>query len=277
MSKGVEQAPSKMLALPGDMIASPLRGSTHRTTSMITLLICFRSPICNDRETPSAAWNANPDGSSGTSYIFTNFLATSTKSTVGKGPWPYAPTKSEISTYASTPSYAVAAAHNGGVAAAVASTKDSIGYIEYSYILLNKKLAGSVADILNGDGKYLAPSVKGIQADAALFPHVSATNFAIVFGKSATAYPIAGYTWAVVWKQQNATDTDTSSNSVAATTGTLLVKYLDWLSHTGTKSTGIAGQDIAAEDGYVALPTNVQSLATSTLLLVTSSTNKKLL
>lgn len=215
--------------------------------------------------------------SSGTSYIFTNFLSVSTKSSVGKGAWPYAPTKSEISTYANTPSYGVAAAHNGGVAAAVASTKDSIGYIEYSYILLNKKLAGSVADILNGDGKYLAPSVKGIQADAALFPHVSATNFPIVFGKGATAYPICGYTWAVVWKQQNAKDTDTSSNTVAATTGTLLVKYLDWLSHSGTKASGIAGQDIAAEDGYVALPPNIQTLATNTLLLVTSSTGKKLL
>ena len=214
--------------------------------------------------------------SSGTSYIFTNFLATSTKSTVGHGSWPYVPTKSEISTYAHTPPYGVGAAHNGGVAAAVANTKDSIGYIEYSYILLNKKLAGSVADILNASGKYLAPSIKGIAADAAAKPKVTAANFTIVFQKGATAYPIAGYTWAVVWKVQNATDTNTANNSVASTTGTLLVKYLDWLAHTGTSS-DLGGQHFAAEDGYVALPPNIQQLATSTLVKVVNAGNHKLL
>ena len=214
--------------------------------------------------------------SSGTSYIFTNFLATSTKSSVGKGPWPYAPTKNEINTYAKVKN-GVAAPHNGGVASTIANTKYSIGYVEYSYILLNPKLAGSVAKILNGDGVYLAPSVNGIKADAALFPHVTAANYAIVFGKSKTAYPIAGYTWAVVWKVQNAAHTNTANNTIAAQTGTLLVKYLDWLSHSGTKATGVAGQDIAAQDGYVALPTNIQTLATNTLLTVVSSTGKKLL
>jgi len=214
--------------------------------------------------------------SSGTSYIFTDFLATSTKSTVGHGAWPYAATKNEISTYAKTPAYGVGAAHNGGVAAAVASTKDSIGYIEYSYILLNKKLAGSVADVLNKSGKYVAPSVKGIAADAAAKPKVTAANFTIVFQKGATAYPIAGYTWAVVWKVQNAKNTNTANNAVAATTGTLLVKYLDWLAHTGTSS-DLGGQHFAAEDGYVALPPNIQQLATSTLVQVVSSSNKKLL
>jgi phosphate transport system substrate-binding protein len=214
--------------------------------------------------------------SSGTSYIFTNFLAASTKSTVGHGAWPYAPTKNEINTYAGVKN-GIASPHNGGVAATIASTKYSIGYVEYSYILLNPKLAGSVAEILNGDGVYLAPSVKGIQLDASLFSHVSATNFSIVFGKSKTAYPISGYTWAVVWRVQTAADTNTGSNSVAAATGTLLVKYLDWLSHTGTKSTGIAGQNLAAQDGYVALPANIQGLATNTLIKVVSSTGKKLL
>lgn len=94
--------------------------------------------------------------SSGTSYIFTNFLFVATKSTLSAGAWPYAPTKNEINTYAHTPAYGVAAAHSGGVAAAVANTKYSIGYVEYSYILLNKKLAGSVVDIQSGKGIYQA-------------------------------------------------------------------------------------------------------------------------
>jgi phosphate transport system substrate-binding protein len=214
--------------------------------------------------------------SSGTSYIFTDYLATSTKSSVGHGAWPYAATKSEISTYASTPSYGVGAAHNAGVASAVATTANSIGYVEYSYILLNKKLAGSVATILNRSGKYIAPSTAGIAADAAAKPGVSAASFSIVFEKGTKAYPIAGYTWAVLWKQQNAADTNTANNAVAATTGTLLVKYLDWLSHTGTSSR-LGGQHFAAEDGYVPLPANIQALATATLVKVVSSSNHKLI
>jgi len=221
--------------------------------------------------------------SSGTSYIFTNYLQVATKSTTGSGAWPYAPTKNEINTYAHTPSYGVAAAHNGGVAAAIAGTQDSIGYVEYSYILLNPKLAGSVADIQNANGVYVAPSVVGIKADASLFPGVNETTFAIVYGKShnkkvaKTVYPICGYTWAVVWRLQDATNTKTANNTVAATTGTLLVKYLDWLSHSGTKSTGKAGQDIAALDGYVPLPPNVQNLATHTLEGVVGASNTPLL
>jgi phosphate transport system substrate-binding protein len=215
--------------------------------------------------------------SSGTSYIFTNFLQVATKSTTSSGVWPYAPTKNEINTYAHTPSYGVAAAHNGGVASAIANTKDSIGYVEYSYILLNKKLAGSVAAIQNGKGIYQSPTVGGIAADAALFPHVNATTFAIVFGKGKTAYPICGYTWAVVWRLQNASHTNTANNTVAAATGTLLVKYLDWLAHSGTSSTGKAGQDIAALDGYVPLPKNIQALATRTLVTVVGSANQKLI
>lgn len=229
------------------------------------------------------------EDSSGTSYIFTNFLSTSTGSTPptgstsstptgsgGRGAWPFHPSKNELNTYSGVKN-GYAFPHNGGVASGIASTSYSIGYVEYSYVLLNPKLKNGVASILNGDGKFLQPTPAGITADAALFPGVNATNFSIVFGKSATAYPICGYTWALVWKVQSKADTDLPNGTIASQTGTLLVKYLDWLSHSGTTATGKAGQDFAADDGYVAMPTNVQALATATLLKVVNSAGHVLL
>ena len=193
---------------------------------------------------------------SGTTYIFTDFLHSAAAAV-----WTTSPSKSPIT----LPAGGVAGNGNGGVAATVASTANSIGYIEYSYILLNGKLAGNVAKIVNKSGKSLSPTVAGIQADAAAKPTITSTDFSIVFQKGLTAYPIAGYTWAIVKQKQ--------ANNAA---GTLLVKWLDWLSHTGT-STKIAGQTIAKQQAYVALPTNIQALARNTLLKVKGTSNQTLL
>ena len=54
MSKGVEQAPSKMLARPGNRIASPLRGGAeNKQQDHVVDLLPFSDQ--QDRETPSAA------------------------------------------------------------------------------------------------------------------------------------------------------------------------------------------------------------------------------
>jgi len=50
---------------------------------------------------------------------------------------------------------------------------------------------------------------------------------------------------------------------------TLLVKYLDWLSHSSGVTGVLAGQDVAAEQAYVPLPKNIQALAHTQLLRVT--------
>jgi phosphate transport system substrate-binding protein len=193
---------------------------------------------------------------SGTTFIYTDFLHTAAPTV-----WTTAPSKSPLK----LPTGGIAGTGNGGVANAVSSTPNSIGYIEYSYILLNGKLAGSVAKIKNASGVALAPTIAGIQADAAAKPAISSVNFSIVYQKGTKAYPISGYTWAIVVKKQ--------TNDV---TGTLLVKYLDWLTHTGTTG-AFAGQHIAAEQAYVALPANIQALARNTLLAVVGTHNQKLL
>lgn len=189
--------------------------------------------------------------SSGTTYIFTNWM-----NATAPHVWTTAPSKSALTLFNSGD---LAGSGNAGVAADVVNNKYTIGYVEYSYILLNPKLKAGVAAILNKSNKWVQPSVAGIQADAAKKPNISSTSFAIVNESGATSYPISGYTWAIVWQQQTNLDQ-----------GTLLVKYLDWLSHSEpAKSSLHAGQDVAGEQGYVPLPANIQALATATLLKVT--------
>ena len=118
------------------------------------------------------------------------------------------------------------AAGTRGSRADVENTPNSIGYVEYSYVLLNPSLLKGVATIVNieerqrggtsVDSRYRGPA-------AAAKADVTATNFSIVWQPGKTTYPIAGYTWAIIWKQNQTIDAE----------GTLLVKYLDWLSHSG--------------------------------------------
>jgi phosphate transport system substrate-binding protein len=196
--------------------------------------------------------------SSGTTYIFTNFLNAAVPTL-----WTTKPSKTALT----LPSGGIAGSGNAGVAAVIESTPNSIGYVEYSYVLLNPGLLKGVAAIVNREGEALTPSAAGIAAAAATKPDVTATNFAIVWMPRKAAYPIAGYTWAVVWKKTQTKDTE----------GTLLVKYLDWLSHSGAVNGTTAGQDVAALQGYVPLPANIQALARATLLGVVGSHGQKLL
>ena len=148
---------------------------------------------------------------------------------------------------------------NAGVASDIENTPDSIGYVEYSYLLLNPGLLkGVAASRQQGRQRHRAVDGRnrargGLQAghllDCVLYR----------LGPGQKTYPIAGYTWAVIWKNQ--------TTSLAE--GTLLVEYLDWLSHSGAVDGVTAGQDVAALQGYVPLPANVQALARTTLLQCT--------
>jgi phosphate transport system substrate-binding protein len=200
--------------------------------------------------------------SSGTTYIFTNFLGTAAPHV-----WKTVPSKNALTLVNSGD---LAGSGNAGVAADVVNNKYTIGYVEYSYVLLNPKLKAGVAAILNKSNKWVVPSTTGIQADAAKHPGISTLNlkdYSIVFESGAASYPIAGYTWAIVWQTQTNFDQ-----------GTLLVKYLDWLAHSEPAKSGLkAGQDVAGEQGYVPLPANIQALATATLLKVKGPADQTLL
>ena len=185
--------------------------------------------------------------SSGTTYIFTNYLTSA------------APTAWTLGTSKTIawPAGATQTPKNSGVAASIQSTPYSIGYIELSYAIKNHF---AYAAVKNAAGNYVVPSLSTVAADADQKTTVTATDFSIVNQAGATSYPISGYSWAILLQKQT-----------SDTTGAQVVKVLDWTTHTG------GGQDLAAGLGYVALPPAVQNQNRTQLLTVTGTTGQALL
>lgn len=134
----------------------------------------------------------------------------------------------------------VGAKGNSGVAAAVKSTTDAIGYSELDYALANQIQYGSVQ---NADkSAYVAPSIAGVQAAASNATNIPADlRFFIVNEPGAASYPISGYSWAIVYKNQTNTDK-----------GEALANTLWWMTH--------AGQQYAAPIFYAALSPSITTL-----------------
>lgn len=150
------------------------------------------------------------DGS-GTSYIFTNYLSSVSadwKSQVGSGTsvkWPAG----------------VGGKGSEGVTGVVSQQPGSLGYVEYSYAVQNKL---KVADIKNKAGKWMAPTLEGASAAAAKAVVPEDMKVVIVNADGDASYPISGFSWVLVYKEQ----TDKAK-------GTELVKLLDWMIHDGQK------------------------------------------
>ena len=185
--------------------------------------------------------------SSGTTYIFTNYLAVAAPSV-----WTLGTNKT-----IAWPSVAVQTPKNSGVASSIKSTPYSIGYVELAYALQNNF---TFAAIKNAAGVYVVPSQASVAADADQRLNVTPTDFSIVNEPGAGSYPIAGYSWAILLQKQT-----------SATTGAQVVKVLDWTTHTG------GGQDQAAGLGYVALPPGLQNSNRTALLTVTGPSGQTLL
>ena len=177
--------------------------------------------------------------SSGTSYIFTNYLNDVDSAWSSSGPG-----VSKSPTWTKGNPNNIGGSGNSGVAADIANTQYSIGYVELAYAL-----QGSLhyAQMQNQAGTFLYPSLASISAAASQFPNVSYQNFSIDNAPGSGSYPIAGYSWALVYQNQT-----NEANGVA------LGKLFDWESSTG--------QDQASAIGYAPLPSNVQTLAHNTLL-----------
>jgi phosphate transport system substrate-binding protein len=130
------------------------------------------------------------DGS-GTSFLFTNFLAQTNadfKAKVGAGTavkW----------------AVGVGGKGNDGVAANVQRIKGSIGYVEWAYAKKNKL---THTQLKNHDGVFLQPNDDNFKAAAANADWTKAPGFGVVLtdqpGKA--AWPITGVTYALVHKQQ---------------------------------------------------------------------------
>jgi len=126
----------------------------------------------------------------------------------------------------------------------VRNTPGAIGYVELAYALTNRMQA---AVLENASHAYVADTSDTVRAAAATKPSVSASHFSIVNAMGSKSYPIAGYTWVMVY--QHAKD---------STRARMVHDVLQW-------TVGSQGQAIAGTLQYVPLPSSVQSVAQNAL------------
>ena len=203
------------------------------------------------------------DGS-GTSFIFMDYL-NQTQGANFKNPTTSAQVfPSTTFNQGEVPSNALGGQKNAGVAGDVEQTVGAIGYVEYSYILLQHTLPSAL--IVNAKGQRVALNQTSIAADAAAFSSTApsetaagvVSNFSIVNGKSTGDYPIAGYSWAIVRQDWNGLGT-VGGATASLNSEKLVAKFLDWAVQGGSNG----GQTVAKEQGYVPLPSYVVTVAES--------------
>jgi len=147
------------------------------------------------------------DGS-GTTYIFSDYMSkVSTKwaDNVGKGKslqWPVG----------------MGAKGNPGVAGTIKQTEGAIGYIGSEYAFAQKI---QTAKVQNSAGNYILPSIASVSA-AANADIPADTRVMLTNSSDPAAYPISGFTWIILYKEQNY---DGRSKEQALAT----VTFLDWL------------------------------------------------
>ncbi|HEU5170530.1 MAG TPA: phosphate ABC transporter substrate-binding protein PstS [Gemmatimonadales bacterium] len=170
------------------------------------------------------------DGS-GTTYIFTDFLAKSSREwrdKVGYG------------TAVSWPA-GLGGKGNEGVTQQVKQVEGSIGYVELIYAV-SKRLP--YAHIKNASGKFVEPSLASVTAAAAAAKLKADTDFrvSITDPAGADAYPVASFTWLLVAK-------DAKDPAKAK----LLRNFLAWM-------VSPDAQQMAADLHYAPLPPEVARL-----------------
>lgn len=148
---------------------------------------------------------------SGTSNIFTTYLSTVSREwneKVGKGlsvNWPVG----------------VGAKGNEGVSGTVKQIPGAIGYVELAYAFQNKL---PYAALRNKAGRFVLPSIASTSAAAAGVEIPDDYRVMIVNAEGPTAYPIASFTYLLVYKEQK--------DPVKAEA---LLKFIWWAIHDGEK------------------------------------------
>src|SRR5690606_34754189 len=174
---------------------------------------------------------------SGTTYTFSDYLSTVSEkweTTVGRGRslnWPTG----------------LGARGNEGVAGLVRQLPGAIGYVEQAYAEQNNL---AQAALRNKDGYFVMPSLEGASLTAAGVAMPADYRVSIVDGAGPGAYPIATFTWLLVY--EDAFDYET---------GKALADFLWWAIHDGQK--------FAPELDYAPLPDAVVKQLEETLLGLT--------
>jgi len=186
------------------------------------------------------------DGS-GTTKIFVDYLSAVSpewKSGPGAG------------TSVSWPS-GLGAKGNEGISGQVSSTPGAVGYVELVYAAQNKL---SYASMKNAAGKFVLPTLESVTAAgaSALAKMPDDLRVSIVNAEGEAAYPIAGFTYMLLFKEQK-----------DAVKGKALTEFLSWSIHDGQK--------LAAPLNYAPLPDELAKKADAKLHLVTGPDGKAFL
>lgn len=156
---------------------------------------------------------AHRSDGSGTSYIFTNYLAAVSsewKSRVGAGKsvnWPVG----------------IGGKGNEGVAGIVKQTPGTVGYVELAYAVQNHL---PYASVQNQAGQFVAPGVESttIAASGAVPAMKKDIRALAVNSPAKGAYPIAGFTYILLYR-----------NQANGPEGKELCRFLNWAMHDGQK------------------------------------------
>jgi phosphate transport system substrate-binding protein len=180
------------------------------------------------------------DGS-GTTYIFSDYMTKVSKAwsdKIGTGKslnWPAG----------------IGAKGNPGVAGTISQSQGAIGYIGSEYAFAQKI---QYAQVLNSSGNFITPDIKSVSS-AAKTSIPSDTRVMVTNSSDPDAYPISGFTWIILYKEQ-------SYNGRTKAQAEAVVKFLQWL-------VGQDGQSIAESVNYASLPQDVTGLAQEILKTVT--------
>jgi len=178
--------------------------------------------------------------SSGTTFVWTSYLHLENpgwnSTLVGKAiNWPVG----------------IGASGNAGVAGKIQTIPDSIGYVELAYTVQSSMKVGKIR---NPAGNFVLPSLASTAAAAAsvpTFPTPSGdwNNVSILDAAGANSYPIASFTYLLVYQEVNTIGTSMTQAKAQA-----LVDFLWWCVHDP------GGQQYAAGLVYPPLPPTVVTL-----------------
>ena len=177
------------------------------------------------------------DGS-GTTGVFTDYLSKVSpdwKSKVGQGTAVNFPT-------------GVGAKGNDGVAGAVKSTPNSIGYVELIYALQQKL---GTATLKNAAGKLVEPTLDAVTVAAAGITYPADLRVSITNSTDPAAWPISTFTYFLSYA-------DVSNKAKALA----VARFFWWGTH--------EGQAFAKDLGYAPLPKDAQARAEAKIRAITS-------
>jgi phosphate transport system substrate-binding protein len=228
-------AVSAPLALTGEVIAAIYQGQITRWNDA-------RIAALNPGVTLPASdiLVVHRSDGSGTSYVFTDYLAAVSPA------WAAKPGKGKEVQWPT----GLGAKGNEGVAGQVRQSPGAIGYVELAYATQNRM---ATARIRNANGELVAPTTTSVTAAAAgataTLPATTDYRVSIVNAPGAGAYPISSFTWIIVYEKQ----ADAAKKKV-------LLDFLRWAL--------TDGQGMAAALDYAPLPEQMRTALITRLAAV---------